>query len=195
MAGVHDDDVRRAKSGDRSALNRLLERNQERLNRLAHRHLGPRLRLKVRTSDLLQSTYLDVFRGLAEFEGETEEAFVGWFGRIVERNIQDKVRYLAAQRRNPLREVSESKARRSPARGLSPSAQLAFVDELLLVGRAIDRLPAEYRRVIELKVVKGLDHREVAKKLGRTEVSARTLLARARAALLVGIDELRRQRT
>jgi RNA polymerase sigma-70 factor (ECF subfamily) len=191
MGSTIDDDVKKAKTGDRNALNRLLARNQERLSRMVRDQLGGGLRARVRTSDLLQSTYLDVIRGVKEFGGETEEAFLSWVGTIVEHNVLDRARYHGASKRAAEKEVSEGAARNAAATEPSPSSKVAFTDDLLVVHRALDGLPPEYRQVIELKLIEGLTHEEVAARLNRTPLATRTLLARAKSALLFEIDRIR----
>ncbi|MEE2711280.1 MAG: sigma-70 family RNA polymerase sigma factor [Planctomycetota bacterium] len=184
-----------ARGGDRRALDRLLETVHGRLRRLAEGRLGPGLRAKLRTSDVLQSTYLDVVKSVERFEGEDEEAFVGWVARIMENNIRDKGKYFQARKRRdpegatlPLNEAEDVK---TP--GATPSVEVVRAEDLVLVSRALEDLGEDYRQVIILRLVEGRSHKEVGELLGRTEAATRMLLSRARAALALALDRLRNE--
>ena len=55
-----------------------------------------------------------------------------------------------------------------------------------------ERLPDDYRRVLELCIDDGLSHREAAAAFERSEGAVGVLLCRARAALLLEMDRLTR---
>lgn len=186
-------DLRHARGGDRAALDRLLERVQSRLKRLAEGRIGPGLRAKVRTSDVLQSTYLDVVRSVDKFEGDDEDAFVAWVARIMENNIRDKGKYFQARKRRepegPTLSLNEADKMKLP--GPTPSAEAVRAEDLLLVSRALDGLAEDYRKVIILRMVEGQSHKEIGDALGRTEAATRMLLSRARASLAIELERLR----
>ncbi len=178
-------DLRRAREGDRRALDRLLESMQDRLRRIAEGRLGPGLRAKVRTSDVLQSTYLDVVKSLENFEGEDEAAFVAWVARIMENNIRDKGKYFQARKRQepgggtvPLDAAGDARAD-----GSTPSVDAVRAEDLVLVSRALEELAEDHRRVIVLRMIEGRSHQEIGEQLNRSESATRMLLSRARAAL------------
>lgn len=191
MSGTPRDDIRKARTGDREALNRLLVRVHGRVTRRALTRLGPALQARLRISDLVQSTYLDVVRYIGEFDGESDDAFAAWVGRILENNIRDKRRFYAASKRatDPAgpQEIEDASA---TLRG-NPSEDAAVEDELRLVNRALEELPAHYQEIIRLRIMQGRRYDEIGSRLGRTASSARVLLARARAALILRIDRLR----
>lgn len=186
-------ELAKARSGDRKALDRLLETVEHRLRRLAEGRIGPGLRAKVRTSDVLQSTYLDVVKSVGRFEGDDEEAFVAWVARIMENNIRDKGKYFQARKRRepegstlPLNEADEVK---TP--GPTPSVEAVRAEDLVLVSKALEGLADDYRQVIILRMVEGRSHKEVGDLLGRSEAATRMLLSRARAALAMELERLR----
>jgi RNA polymerase sigma-70 factor (ECF subfamily) len=185
--------LRRARAGDREALGELLLRSKPQLERAARAVLGEDLRARVRTSDLLQSTYLEVLSSVHEFRGGTEEAFARWVARILENNIRDAGKFHGAQRRAKKKESSSTVVDFLPARNAasSPSATAALSDELVLIGRALQHLPEDYRRVILLSMKPGGNHTETAQTLQRSVGATRVLLARARAALILEMDRLR----
>ena len=188
-----DDDIRQARAGNRDALNRLIARSQARLSEMAHMRLGPGLRRRINTSDLLQSTYLDVVRDVDTFEGQTEDAFVGWVGRIIENNIRDKVRFFGAGKRKepPTPNSADDDPWELPGSEGTPSAAATFGEELAIFGQAMASLSDDQRRAIQLRFVEGMNHRDAAKELGRTESATRVLISRARATLALEIERLR----
>jgi RNA polymerase sigma-70 factor (ECF subfamily) len=187
------DILRRARAGDRDALGELLERAKPQLERAARAVLGEELRARVRTSDLLQSTYLEVLSSVQDFHGKTEAAFAHWVARILENNVRDAGKFHGAQRRAKKKESSSTEVDFLPARhpGTSPSATAALSDELVLIGRALQRVPEDYRRVILLNLKPGANHVDTAQTLQRSVGATRVLLARARAALILELDRLR----
>lgn len=183
----------KARKGDRQALDRVLGQVQERLRRLAQGRMGPGLRAKVRTSDVLQSTYLDVVRSVDRFEGDDEEAFVAWVARIMENNIRDKGKYFQARKRRdgdaPTVPLDDNDTLRASLP--TPSAQAVRAEDLVLVSRAMEHLEDDYRDVILLRMVEGKSHKEIGDALGRSEAATRMLLSRARAALSLELEKLR----
>ena len=190
---IMDDDVlARARAGDRDALEQLLARHKGVLERVARHEMGPVLRARVRTSDVLQSTYLEVLGSLPNFRGDDEQAFVSWVARILQNNIRDAGKFFKAGKRSWENETSrEVDADQLSRKQPTPSAQAALSDELMLVGRALRGLSSDYQRVLTLRMQRDLPHAELAKLMDRSEGAVRVLLSRARAALLLELDRLR----
>ena len=188
--------LQRARGGDRDAIGELLLSAKPQLEQVARSLLGDELRARVRTSDLLQSTYVEVLSSVRQFKGRTDEAFARWVARILENNVRDAVKFHGAQRRSKQKESSSTAVEflPQPSRGASPSASAAFSDELVLIGRAMQSLPESYRRVILLRMKPGANHEVTAKAMQRSVGATRVLLARARAALIVEMDRLRARR-
>jgi RNA polymerase sigma-70 factor (ECF subfamily) len=188
------DDIRMARRGNRAALERVLERTQPRLLRMAEVRLGPRLRKKIRPSDVLQSAYVEVVRRIPDFAGDSDEEFVTWMGSVIENAIRDRRRYFDAAKRGGGSEVAEVRleAAMIQDRGQrDPSAVLSTSEDLALLEEALANLEEPQRRVLSLVVKEGKTHREAAEILGKTEGATRVLLTRARATLLLEVDRLR----
>lgn len=194
MDDLLEGDLDRARRGDREAVMRLLGKHDDRLRRLIHDRLGAGLRAKLSTSDVLQSTYLDILRGIRNFEGKTAEEFVGWFTRLVENNIRDKAKYFGARKRQGGEALPEDALDEQPISGSGPASFSALVDDLRLVHESLDALNEDYRKAILLKFMEGKSPGEIAGQLGRTEAAVRVLLVRARAGLLLEIDRRKRLR-
>ena len=65
---------------------------------------------------------------------------------------------------------------------------------LFLLGRAMEKIPSDYRDVILLQTVEGLSRNEIAELLEKSEGSVRMLLSRARTALALEIERLARSK-
>lgn len=171
-----------AAAGDESAFEALVGRYQGRAFRLAQRLVGP----DGDPQDVLQEAFLQVFRKLAGFRGESR--FSTWLYRIV-------TNAALMQRRSRSRRPAESLEAYLPrfdANGLHAAtpAQLqvaARADELLdqrtLAQRAregIERLPETYRAAFVLRDLEELETAEVAVVLGLEPAAVRQRVHRAR---------------
>jgi RNA polymerase sigma-70 factor (ECF subfamily) len=183
-------DLEAARKGDRDAQERLVVRLQHGLERQAENRLGEWLRGRTRASDVVQNTWLEILRCLDRFEGSTEESFLAWAKAILENAIRRQDRYLHAERRkNPERTSEANRVAEFLTRGVpTPSAQAANTEDIDRLTRAFATLAPDYRSVIQLTVVEGRPHDEVAEIMGRSPSATRMLLHRARAALLIEVD-------
>jgi RNA polymerase sigma-70 factor (ECF subfamily) len=172
----------RAAAGDESAFEALVRRYQARAYRLAFRLVGA----DGDPQDALQEAFLQVFRKLASFRGESR--FATWLFRIV-------TNAALMQRRSRSRRPAESLEAFLPrfdANGLHAAtpAELrvaARADELLdqrtLAERAregIERLPEAYRAAFVLRDLEELPTAEVALVLGLEPAAVRQRVHRAR---------------
>lgn len=184
--------IARARGRDREALDALLGAHRSQLLRIADAELGTQLRAHVRPSDIVQSTLLDVVEGIDGFRGHDGDAFRGWLTQVLRNNVLDTARFFSADRRDVDRETSsvdllDLLPRETP----SPSALLSTEEELDRIGRALARLSSLHRRVLVQRMSEKRTHEEIAAELGKSVPASRQLLARARAALALELDQLR----
>lgn len=179
--------IDKACNGDRSALASLFESALLPLQDLARDLVGERLRAKVRTSDLVQSTFAEAIDSLGSFRGSTEAEFFQWMRRILENNLRDKHRYYSTKRRDYGRERQDGETGLSGAvdGAALPSENASQRDELEWLTKCVGCLPRDQRRVLLLHVGRGLSHDEIAKRIGRSPGACRVLLSRARSRLMV----------
>ncbi len=159
-----------AQHGDRAAFAELVERYWDRLYRwlyhLTHdRHAA---------EDLAQETFLKAFAGLKKFQAGTN--FGAWLFRIAHNNFANQCRS-AARRREALPDNLPD-----PRRG--PAEEAASAEAVQDLARAINRLPAEFRAALLLRVEEGLSFRQIAEVLDLTEETARWRVFKARQKLL-----------
>jgi RNA polymerase sigma-70 factor (ECF subfamily) len=181
--------LRQARSGDGSALGRLLELYRNYLSLLARTQIGRRLQGKVEFSDLVQDTFLAAHRDFATFRGTTEKELVSWLRQILAANLTDLLRrYLGARRRDvrlerqladEMDESSRALEQGLRAKQSSPSQQAVRRERAVQLADALKTLPGDYGEVIVLHHLEGLNFPEVAGRMGRSVESVKKLWMRA----------------
>jgi RNA polymerase sigma-70 factor (ECF subfamily) len=92
-------------AGDASVVPSLLERYRDRLRRMVHFRLDPRLAARFDASDVVQEALLAATGAIREYAQQRPVAFYPWLCRIAWERMTDLQRHhLNAQRRSVLRE-------------------------------------------------------------------------------------------
>lgn len=152
-------------AGDRYAFEELFGRHHRRLYRLARQ----KTRSAEDAADALQDAMLAAHRGAAAFR---HDAAVGsWLHRIVVNACFDRLRRTATQPTTPLTDERAVQDR------------TAEVDTVLLVRRALMRLPAEQRAAVLAVDMHGYSVADAAALLGVAEGTVKSRCARARTRL------------
>lgn len=183
--------VRRAQEGDRQAVDRLIERYYDRVRPIVRARMGPLLRERVDSVDILQETFLDAVRLLDRFEVRSESSLIRWLAKIAENRIREAVQKMLAAKRDPARQerfdrlTSTAGVGAEPlAKGASPSVQVAGDEAKERFQACLELLPEHYREAILLRDFAGASWDEVAEALGKPSAgAARMLHARALAEL------------
>jgi len=188
-----DSKVQRAIDGDRSALDALLGRTHGRLRRIADRIIGPRLRARVSVSDIVQSCYVEIIRGIRSFRDSGDSgdgAFEAWSRRVLENGVRRKSRHFSAEKRTA--EVEDVAFLDEPAgEGPTPSRAAVNGEALLQLQTALEQLSSEHREIIRLRILEGRAHDEIAEILDKSPTAVRMSLSRARAKLSLVLGEAR----
>jgi RNA polymerase sigma-70 factor (ECF subfamily) len=180
--------IRQARAGDAAALAGLAERYRDFVRLLVRARCGGRLRARLDSSDLVQETLLRVSRHIAQFQGHGEDEWRAWLARIAENEVIAQYRrHLGAARRDAGREQplapplsGASRLEQWWARSQSSPSQAAVRRERALVlTDALGRLADDYREVLVLRHLEGLDFPEVAQRMGRSPGAVRVLWTRA----------------
>jgi RNA polymerase sigma-70 factor (ECF subfamily) len=187
--------VRAAQRGDTLAQDSLLRQHLDGLRafvRLRSRSAGG-LRMRESESDLVQSICREVLSDLSRFEYRDAAGFRGWLYTLALNKVREKARYHAAERRTTRREqrpVEGRESRELPAYGawFTPSEHAMGNEARERFEAAFDRLAEDHREVILLSRLVRLPHREVAERLGKSEVAVRSLLSRALVALSLELE-------
>jgi len=160
-----------ARSGDRSAYDRLFGLQRERALFFIRAKLGPRLREKVDSQDVLQESYLMAHKDFAGFVGADERAFQGWLYRIIENRLKDLGGFHAAGKRQSVPLTASDPT--------GPATRAHRLENRELVGNALDELHEDHRDVLLHRFFGGLSSEETGKLMGRTAGAVRKLTARA----------------
>src|SRR5262245_4545361 len=91
----------RARAGDREAYDLLFRRHSDRALLFIGARLGPKLREKVESVDVLQDAYLAAHRDFDGFSYTDNGAFFRWLCRIIDHRIRDLGDHFAALKRQP----------------------------------------------------------------------------------------------
>lgn len=183
--------VRDASKGDAASLDTLLDRHLPGLLAFVRARVGRKLREREDALDLVQSTCREVLEDVQVKECADEADFKRWLYRAAENKIRDRARYHGRDKRDAARLRSLDAAgetelacyRRGVASIFTPSRDAMAREELAALEKALGELPEDYREVILLARVMGLDHASVAAQMGRSETATRSLLHRALARL------------
>jgi RNA polymerase sigma-70 factor (ECF subfamily) len=172
----------RAAAGDTTAFEVLMSRHEGRVYRLGSRLTGS----AADAQDVLQETFLAVYRGLASFRGASR--FSTWLYRITT-NVA--LAHRRARRRRPTESLEEYLPRfdedgqhaREASELRAASQADVLLDGKLLAEQArtaLERVPDLYREAFVLRDLEELDTSEVADLLGVDAATVRQRVHRAR---------------
>lgn len=181
MSGSTQDLVRAA-SRDKQALEQLLVRHLPHLQGWLRLRMGALLRSRETPEDLVQSVAREALGELSTFEWRGEAAFRHWLYTRAQHKLQDRIRYLGAKMRDPTREApppEDSQALLECYASLcTPTREIASAEALRRIENAFDELPEDYQEAITQYRMCGLDYPEIAERMGRSEGAVRNLVYR-----------------
>jgi RNA polymerase sigma-70 factor, ECF subfamily len=174
---VDEDLVERAKNGDLSAFEELVERYRQKAYHIAFDFTRDREEAK----DLSQEAFLRAYTKLARFDGRS--GFYTWFYRILVNMCLDYRRWKKRTAAESYEEKVEvyGEASHSPAPSLDEHVMAREMSER--VGKALDSLPPKQRTVFILKNHRGLSIKEIAELMQAAEGTVKVHLHRAVTAL------------
>jgi RNA polymerase sigma-70 factor (ECF subfamily) len=170
---VADEDLmRRAHMGDASAFGVIFDRHGGAAFSLAYRMCGR----QAMAEDIVQDAFLSLWRGGARYQA-ARGSVRSWVLGAIHHKAIDSFRHETATSGRDVND--EPAAERIPARE-RPDLQIERRDDARQVRGALERLPAEQRRVIELAYFGGFTHTQIADML---ELPAGTVKGRMRLGL------------
>lgn len=166
--------IRRAREGDRRALDELCARYLPRLQRWAHGRLPASARGSVDTQDLVQLTLAKVMERIDEFEPRHEAAFQVYVRKSLRNQIVSQARHAGRQApHDPL-------ATGAPSGDPSPLEEAIGSELLEQYEQALERLKPEDREAIVARVEMDLSWAGVAEAIGKNSPeSAQMAVSRA----------------
>ena len=176
-----------ARTGSGEALGELLRFSRPFLLTIANDELPIELRAKAGASDLVQDTQLEAAKAFTDFRGHSPAELLGWLRGILRHNLQDFTRrYTDAGKRQVQLEIplvrldgERQAGERLTADQSSPSAALHRTEEAARLEMALERLPADYRQVIEWHHREGLSFDQISLRMERSVGAVRKLWSRA----------------
>ncbi len=183
--------IQDAKRGDLDSFNRLVLEYQDMLYNTAYRILGdPAL-----AADATQEALISAFRKLKSYRGGS---FKAWLLRIVTNACYDELRRKKRRPTTPLEPLTDNDEEMETPRWLadsnaSPEEQVETFELERAIQNCIEGLPDDFRAVVVLTDIQGLDYKEAAAVLKKPLGTIKSRLARARLRLrdcLQGVREL-----
>ncbi len=167
-----------ARDGDMNAFNRLVLEYQNMAFNLAARMLGD----DDAAADVTQTAFLSAYRSLDSFRGGS---FRAWVMRMVSNACYDELRRRKRRPTVSLEPVNEDDEEiESPAwladDAPSPENQLEQAELEQALQTCLQWLPEEFRAVVLMVDVEGLDYQEVSLATGKPLGTVKSRLARAR---------------
>ncbi len=163
--------VKRAQAGDSLAFDMLVVKYQD------------WVRQPETAQDLTQETFINVYRGLGSFRGDSK--FYTWVYRIAintakralkrpaqgaEQSLDDVETFQLEADSNPLFEVDNA----------NPETELASKQLAEAVARAMAELPDDMRQALELRELEGMSYQAIAEVMGSPLGTVRSRIFRAR---------------
>ncbi len=182
-ADVLADQLRRGQHGSLAAY---LELRRPALLGYIEQRLGAALRSKVEPEDLYQELAVKALRELPQTDLSSRDPF-GWLCFLSEQCIVDWHRHFAAKKRASGREISgnihvgegsQDFIAMLAASLTSPTQASVRGERQRRLNEALATFPDDQREALKLRYVDGLPTKDVAARMGKTDVATRVLLSR-----------------
>ena len=150
---------------------------------LASQLLNSRYWKKVDPSDIVQKTMLEAHQKRSDFRGSSENELAAWLKVILGHRVIDEARKLQCQKNDAGLEVGVQHAELMVKTWKSPGSVLVGHEEALRLAEALERLPDDQRRAIELYHLQQKSLAETAELLEKSKGAVASLLHRGQARL------------
>lgn len=184
--------IARARNGDPAAIDELLAHHLPAIQALVRLKAGPGILQRESVSDLAQSVCREVLESFDSFREGGEDELRGWMYTLVLRKLRDRQRGALAARRDVRREVAMDDAPSAwgevCAAFATPSREAMGREAQARLDAAFADLDDEQQNVVLWSRFVELSHREIAERIGKTEVATRKILSRALLRLAEAVD-------
>jgi RNA polymerase sigma-70 factor (ECF subfamily) len=167
-----------ARAGDAASFWRLAEGYRPYLRTVALRLLGDRLPSDA--SDVVHRSLVLACERLGQLQADRSAVFLGWLAAVVRNEALQALR--RAGRALPLPDGSTG-GEVLPADQSGPDTRAARREQAARLMQALQRLPEDYRTVLDLRNLQELPFAEVARRMARSPEAVRKLWTRAVARL------------
>ena len=188
MPGSDLELLAQAKAGDCDAIAALLERHGPRARRAIAGHIPRRWQSVLSEDDVMQQTYMDAALSIDRFEQRGDGSMGAWLARLATCNLLDALKSLEAAKRGGDRRRVEQGSGDSTTLALfdllattsdTPSRGAARDEAARALEQALEQLPRNYRRVIQLYDLDPRPIEAVAADLNRRQGAVYMLRSRA----------------
>ncbi|MEO0526358.1 MAG: sigma-70 family RNA polymerase sigma factor [Bacteroidota bacterium] len=172
---THKDLVERSRSGDRNSQYQLYELYVDAMYNVSMRMLG----IKEDAEDVVQDSFVDAFRRLDSFRFES--TFGSWLKRIV---INKSINY-AKLKKVPVTPLEKHAHYIEEEKEEKPKRM-----DIKKVKKGISLLPLGYQQIINLYLIEGYDHGEIAEVLNISISTSKSQYHRAKKKLIEIVNTL-----
>ncbi len=170
--------IQEASRGDLDAFNRLVLAYQDLVYVQAYRMMGE----AESAEDATQEAFISAYRNIKSYRGGS---FRGWLLRIVTNACYDELRRRGRRPTIPLEPVDDNDEElESPSwladPGESPEDAAMRAELEQSIRRCLDELPDDFRAVVILVDIQGVDYLEAAQVIGKPVGTVKSRLSRAR---------------
>ncbi len=165
--------IEACKAGDRKAQRQLFERYKGKMFAVCLRYAPSR----DEAEDILQEGFVRIFRDLHAFRGQG--SLEGWMRRIMTRTAID---WLKRYRRHAMHFEEVERHTWHLSQAIPDDTDESDTHARALI-RLMQQLPDGFRTVLNLHVIEGYSHDEIADILGISPGTSKSQLSRAKAAL------------
>lgn len=170
--------IKLAKEGDLDAFNHLVLAYQDMAFNLAARMLSD----DDAAADVTQIAFISAYRSLDSFRGGS---FRSWVMRMVSNASYDELRRRKRRPTVPLEPITEDDEEMESPSWLaddapSPEDELERGELDQAIQRCLNSLPDDFRSVVIMVDIEGMDYQEVSSSLGKPLGTVKSRLARAR---------------
>lgn len=170
--------IQDAVNGNLDAFNTLILHYQDGVFNVALRIMGD----EDAAADAAQEAFISAFKSVASFRGGS---FKGWLMRIVTNACYDEIRRRKRRPTTPLEpETDDGEEMESPHwladSSMTPDQQAEADEVEHAIQHCLDNLPMDFKTVMVMADIQGLDYAEVAKAVRTPLGTVKSRLARAR---------------
>lgn len=166
--------VRRVLAGERDAFAHLIRRHHPAIVGLC----ASMLHDPSQAEDAAQETFLKAFRSLDRFRRDS--AFSTWVYRIASNHCLDLLRRRARERSESLEAFEEREGERVRELFAAKPDSPVSAEDADLLDRVLAELPEDYRLILTLREIQGLNYKEMADTLDCSLDAVKARLKRAR---------------
>ena len=171
--------VKRIRNHDQRAMSQLYHQYVGMLSSVCYRYVTAESDAK----DVLQNSFVKIFKSIPSFEYRGEKAFKGWMTRVV---VNEALNYLKEEKRMSFVTQDVTTLQQIPDEG-ELDTEYVSPDEL---HQMVSELPDGYRMVVNLYVFEGFSHKKIAEMLGIKEVTSASQFYHAKQLLARKIKDL-----